>query len=66
LLGQSTSFSNGHAVYDNKQRLGLDAGAGEAVTGEYALVINGHSLVSLPEAVLLFFFTPAIISFVLP
>ncbi|NP_001074413.2 probable phospholipid-transporting ATPase IM isoform X1 [Mus musculus] len=50
LLGQSTSFSNGHAVYDNKQRLGLDAGAGEAVTGEYALVINGHSLAHALES----------------
>ncbi|GAB1286839.1 Phospholipid-transporting ATPase [Apodemus speciosus] len=50
LLGQNTSFSNGHAVYENKQRLGLDTGAGEAVTGEYALVINGHSLAHALES----------------
>ncbi|XP_052039465.1 probable phospholipid-transporting ATPase IM isoform X2 [Apodemus sylvaticus] len=50
LLGQNTSFSNGHAVYENKQRLGLDEGAGGAVTGEYALVINGHSLAHALES----------------
>ncbi|XP_038962779.1 probable phospholipid-transporting ATPase IM isoform X6 [Rattus norvegicus] len=50
LLGQNTSFSNGHAVYENKQRLELDSGAGETVTGEYALVINGHSLAHALES----------------
>ncbi|XP_060227514.1 probable phospholipid-transporting ATPase IM isoform X2 [Meriones unguiculatus] len=43
LLGQNTSFSSRHAVYESKHQLELASGA-EAVTGEYALVINGHSL----------------------
>lgn len=58
LFGQNTSFSNGHVLNESKQQLELDSGAEEAVTGEYALVINGHSLVSWPEAIVLSFSLP--------
>uniref|UniRef100_A0A8C2N377 Phospholipid-transporting ATPase n=1 Tax=Cricetulus griseus TaxID=10029 RepID=A0A8C2N377_CRIGR len=50
LFGQNTSFSSGHVVYESKQQLELDLGADEAVTGEYALVINGHSLAHALES----------------
>lgn len=57
MFGQNTSFSNGHVLNESKQQLELDSGA-EVVTGEYALVVNGHSLVSLPEAIVLSFSLP--------
>ncbi|KAL6082724.1 hypothetical protein STEG23_016479, partial [Scotinomys teguina] len=50
LFGQNTSFSNGHVVYESKQQLELDPDAEEAVTGECALVINGHSLAHALES----------------
>ncbi|XP_057636819.1 probable phospholipid-transporting ATPase IM isoform X3 [Chionomys nivalis] len=50
LCGQNTSFSNGHVLNESKQQLKLDSGAEELVTGEYALVINGHSLAHALES----------------
>lgn len=58
LFGQTPSFSSGHVVYESKRQLELDPGAEEAVTGDCALVINGHSLVSWPEATVLSFSFP--------
>lgn len=50
LFGQNRSFSNGHVVSENKPQLELDSVVEETITGDYALVINGHSLVSLLQA----------------
>ncbi|XP_058440775.1 probable phospholipid-transporting ATPase IM isoform X3 [Marmota monax] len=44
LFGQNRSFSNGHVVSENKLQLELDSVVEETITGDYALVINGHSL----------------------
>ncbi|XP_015984076.2 probable phospholipid-transporting ATPase IM isoform X5 [Rousettus aegyptiacus] len=44
LFGQNRSFSNGHVVFEKKQQLELDSVVEETVTGDYALIINGHSL----------------------
>ncbi|XP_037689946.1 probable phospholipid-transporting ATPase IM isoform X2 [Choloepus didactylus] len=44
LFGQSRSVSNGHVVCEKKQQLELHSIEEETVTGDYALVINGHSL----------------------
>ncbi|XP_055293047.1 probable phospholipid-transporting ATPase IM isoform X3 [Moschus berezovskii] len=44
LFGQNRSFSNGHVVFEKKQSLELDSVVEETVTGDYALIINGHSL----------------------
>ncbi|XP_026952405.1 probable phospholipid-transporting ATPase IM isoform X8 [Sagmatias obliquidens] len=44
LFGQNRSFSNGHVVFEKKQPLELDSVVEETVTGDYALIINGHSL----------------------
>lgn len=65
LFGQNRSSSNGDVVFE-KQQLELDSVVEETITGDYALIINGHSLVSLLKAfVLSFFFIPIIVSFVL-
>ncbi|XP_076426679.1 putative phospholipid-transporting ATPase IM isoform X2 [Peromyscus maniculatus bairdii] len=50
LFGQTPSFSSGHVVYESKRQLELDPGAEEAVTGDCALVINGHSLAHALES----------------
>ncbi|XP_036114007.1 probable phospholipid-transporting ATPase IM isoform X2 [Molossus molossus] len=42
LFGQNRSSSNGHVVFEKKQQ--LDSVVEETVTGDYALIINGHSL----------------------
>ncbi|KAM9093639.1 putative phospholipid-transporting ATPase IM [Megaptera novaeangliae] len=44
LFGQNRSFSNGHVVFEKKQPLELDSVVEETITGDYALIINGHSL----------------------
>nr|XP_042108420.1 probable phospholipid-transporting ATPase IM isoform X5 [Ovis aries] len=44
LFGRNRSFSNGHVVFEKKQSLELDSVVEETVTGDYALIINGHSL----------------------
>ncbi|XP_032153697.1 probable phospholipid-transporting ATPase IM isoform X9 [Sapajus apella] len=44
LFGQNSNFSNGHVVGEKKQQLELDSVVEETVTGDYALIINGHSL----------------------
>uniref|UniRef100_A0A8C6RR75 Phospholipid-transporting ATPase n=1 Tax=Nannospalax galili TaxID=1026970 RepID=A0A8C6RR75_NANGA len=49
LFGQN-NFSNGHVVYEKKRQLESDCGAEDTVTGEYALVINGHSLAHALES----------------
>lgn len=54
LFGQNRSSSNGHVVFE-KQQLELDSVVEETITGDYALVINGHSLVSLLKAFVLSF-----------
>lgn len=41
---QNRSFSNGHVVFEKQQQLELGSVAEETVTGDYALIINGHSL----------------------
>ncbi|XP_060474559.2 putative phospholipid-transporting ATPase IM isoform X11 [Panthera onca] len=43
LFEQNRSFSNGHVVFE-KQQLELDSVVEETITGDYALIINGHSL----------------------
>jgi hypothetical protein len=58
LFRQSRSFSNGHVVCEKKQQLELDSVAEEIMTGDYALVINGHSLVSSLQALVLSFTLP--------
>uniref|UniRef100_G3SZL2 Phospholipid-transporting ATPase n=1 Tax=Loxodonta africana TaxID=9785 RepID=G3SZL2_LOXAF len=50
LFGQSRSFSNGHVVWEKKQHLELDSIVEETVTGDYALIINGHSLAHALES----------------
>ncbi|XP_047398194.1 probable phospholipid-transporting ATPase IM isoform X6 [Sciurus carolinensis] len=50
LFGQNRSFSNGHVVSENKQQLELDSVVEETITGDYALVINGHSLAHALES----------------
>ncbi|XP_073922017.1 probable phospholipid-transporting ATPase IM isoform X3 [Castor canadensis] len=50
LFRQSRSFSNGHVVCEKKQQLELDSVAEEIMTGDYALVINGHSLAHALES----------------
>uniref|UniRef100_A0A8C9A5L4 Phospholipid-transporting ATPase n=1 Tax=Prolemur simus TaxID=1328070 RepID=A0A8C9A5L4_PROSS len=50
LFGQNRSFSNGHAVCEKKQQLELDSVVEETVTGDYALIINGHSLAHALES----------------
>uniref|UniRef100_G3RGU5 Phospholipid-transporting ATPase n=1 Tax=Gorilla gorilla gorilla TaxID=9595 RepID=G3RGU5_GORGO len=44
LFGQNRNFSNGHVVCEKKQQLELDSIVEETITGDYALIINGHSL----------------------
>ncbi|KAM5235534.1 putative phospholipid-transporting ATPase IM [Ctenodactylus gundi] len=44
LFGHSRSFSNGHAVGERQRPLELESVVEEALTGDYALVVNGHSL----------------------
>ncbi|KAG8505325.1 putative phospholipid-transporting ATPase IM [Galemys pyrenaicus] len=44
LFGRNRSFSNGHVVSEKKQQLELDSVVEETITGDYALIINGHSL----------------------
>lgn len=58
MFGQNRSFSNGHVVFEKKQQLELDSVVEETVTGDYALIINGHSLVSSLKAFVLFFLHP--------
>lgn len=58
MFGQNRSFSNGHVVFEKKQPLELDSVVEETVTGDYALIINGHSLVSLLKAFLFLFLHP--------
>ncbi|XP_044915271.1 probable phospholipid-transporting ATPase IM isoform X3 [Felis catus] len=43
LFEQNRSFSNGHVVFE-KQQMELDSVVEETITGDYALIINGHSL----------------------
>ncbi|XP_058150160.1 probable phospholipid-transporting ATPase IM [Dasypus novemcinctus] len=50
LFGQSRSFPNGQLVYEKKQQMELDSIVEETITGEYALVINGHSLAHALES----------------
>ncbi|ELK05429.1 Putative phospholipid-transporting ATPase IM [Pteropus alecto] len=50
LFGQNRSFSNGHVVFEKKQQLELDSVVEETVTGDYALIINGHSLAHALES----------------
>ncbi|XP_036298512.1 probable phospholipid-transporting ATPase IM isoform X2 [Pipistrellus kuhlii] len=50
LFGQNRSSSNGHIVSEKKQQLELDSIVEETVTGDYALVINGHSLAHALES----------------
>lgn len=65
LFGQDRSFSNGHVAFEKKQQLELDSVVEETVTGDYALIINGHSLVSSLKALFFFFFILIIVFFVL-
>ncbi|KAF4017470.1 hypothetical protein G4228_008593, partial [Cervus hanglu yarkandensis] len=50
LFGQNRSFSNGHVVFEKKRSLELDSVVEETVTGDYALIINGHSLAHALES----------------
>uniref|UniRef100_A0A8C2PAE2 Phospholipid-transporting ATPase n=1 Tax=Capra hircus TaxID=9925 RepID=A0A8C2PAE2_CAPHI len=50
LFGRNRSFSNGHVVFEKKQSLELDSVVEETVTGDYALIINGHSLAHALES----------------
>uniref|UniRef100_A0A8I3XAQ1 Phospholipid-transporting ATPase n=1 Tax=Callithrix jacchus TaxID=9483 RepID=A0A8I3XAQ1_CALJA len=50
LFGQNSNFSNGHVVGEKKQQLELDSVVEETVTGDYALIINGHSLAHALES----------------
>ncbi|KAM9645822.1 putative phospholipid-transporting ATPase IM [Trichechus inunguis] len=49
-FGQSRSFSNGHVVCEKKQQLEMDSIVEETITGDYALIINGHSLAHALES----------------
>ncbi|XP_074150574.1 putative phospholipid-transporting ATPase IM isoform X2 [Sminthopsis crassicaudata] len=44
LFGRSTGFTNGYAFCEKLQELKLGSTVEETVTGDYALIINGHSL----------------------
>ncbi|KAM9070535.1 probable phospholipid-transporting ATPase IM isoform X1 [Sarcophilus harrisii] len=44
LFGRSTGFTNGYAFCEKLQELKLGSTIEETVTGDYALIINGHSL----------------------
>lgn len=44
-LGQSRSLFNGHQFSEKMNDIKLESVYEETVTSEYALVINGHSLV---------------------
>ncbi|XP_072479715.1 probable phospholipid-transporting ATPase IM isoform X2 [Notamacropus eugenii] len=44
LFERSTGFTNGHAFCEKLQELRLGPTVEETVTGDYALIINGHSL----------------------
>uniref|UniRef100_A0A2K6L0N6 Phospholipid-transporting ATPase n=1 Tax=Rhinopithecus bieti TaxID=61621 RepID=A0A2K6L0N6_RHIBE len=50
LSGQNRNVSNGHVVCEKKQQLELDSIVEETVTGDYALIINGHSLAHALES----------------
>ncbi|XP_047289042.1 putative phospholipid-transporting ATPase IM isoform X9 [Homo sapiens] len=50
LFGQNRNFSNGHVVCEKKQQLELDSIVEETITGDYALIINGHSLAHALES----------------
>lgn len=50
LFGQNRSFSDGHTVSEKKQQLELDSVVEETITGDYALIINGHSLAHALES----------------
>ena len=58
LFGQNRIFSNGHVVFEKKQSLELDSVVEETVTGDYALIINGHSVVSSLKAFVISFSPP--------
>lgn len=58
LFGQNGSVSNSLVDCERKQQQELNSVVDETVTGEYALIINGHSLVSLLKAFVLPFFHP--------
>ncbi|XP_012584277.1 PREDICTED: probable phospholipid-transporting ATPase IM isoform X2 [Condylura cristata] len=50
LFGENRSFSNGHVVSEKRQQLELDSVVEETITGDYALIINGHSLAHALES----------------
>ncbi|KAF5925435.1 hypothetical protein HPG69_001881 [Diceros bicornis minor] len=50
LFGQNRTFSNGHVVFEKKEQLEMNSVVQETVTGDYALVINGHSLAHALES----------------
>ncbi|XP_054421418.1 probable phospholipid-transporting ATPase IM [Pteronotus mesoamericanus] len=50
MFGQNRSSSNGHVVFEKKQQLELDSVVEETITGDYALIINGHSLAHALES----------------
>lgn len=50
LFGQNRSFSNGLVDCEKRQQLELSSVGEETVTGEYALIINGHSLAHALES----------------
>uniref|UniRef100_A0A7M4FB48 Phospholipid-transporting ATPase n=1 Tax=Crocodylus porosus TaxID=8502 RepID=A0A7M4FB48_CROPO len=50
LFGQSEGFSNGHVFRKKKEKLNQGSVFQVTVTGDYALVINGHSLAHALEA----------------
>ena len=54
MFGQNRSSSNGHVVFEKQQQWELDSVVEETVTGDYALIINGHSLVSALKTFVLF------------
>nr|XP_013010169.1 probable phospholipid-transporting ATPase IM isoform X2 [Cavia porcellus] len=50
LVGQSNSVLDGHAVYGQGQKLELASLGEDTLTGDYALVVNGHSLAHALES----------------
>ena len=58
MFGQNRIFSSGRVVFEKKQSLELDSVVEETVTGDYALIINGHSLVSSLKAFVISFSPP--------
>uniref|UniRef100_A0A5F8GQ43 Phospholipid-transporting ATPase n=1 Tax=Monodelphis domestica TaxID=13616 RepID=A0A5F8GQ43_MONDO len=50
LFGRSTGFTNGYAFCEKLQELKRGSTVEESVTGDYALIINGHSLGHALEA----------------